>query len=175
MRTVEELIGLAVVGEGTGDKHGRVQDVLFEPGGGAIAGFLVHPGGLFHKSLLVPRGAVRALGTDALLVQPEYALEEVKTEPAIAGAVAAKSLDGRPVLDDAGTYLGKTSDWAVAEDTLHITGMYYSTGILASMLRKEPAVPFSSIKAIGEASIVIPAAPPATEAVPAAEPTQAAS
>lgn len=175
MRTVKELVGLAVVGEQSGDRLGRIQDVLFEPRTGAIDGFLVHPGGLFHKAQLLPRAAVRALGEDALLVLPDRALEEVKAEPPIPGALAATTLEGRPVLDDQGTFLGKAIDWGVAQDTLTIVGMYYSEGVLASVFRKEPAVPFSSIKAIGEASIVIPiaAAATATEAAPASEPPQA--
>ncbi|MBC8104731.1 MAG: PRC-barrel domain-containing protein [Cytophagales bacterium] len=176
MRTLGELSGLAVVGEGSGNKLGRIDDLLFESGTGEITAFLVHPGGLFHKAQLLPRLAVRALGTDALLVEQGHVLEDVTSEPALPGSLSAKSLDGRPILDDTGKYLGKASDVLVAEDTLTVTAVQYSTGVIASVLHGRPTVPFSVIKAIGADSIVVPvSAAEASNAAAAATPDPEAS
>lgn len=157
MRTAGELSGLAVVGEGSGDKLGKIQDVLFEAGSGSVTAFLVHPGGLFAKALLLPRLAVRAVGADALLVEQGKVLEEVKSEPALPGSLSVNSLDGRPVLDDTGKFLGKTTDAVLSEDGLTVAAIQYSSGVLDSLLHGKQSVPLSVIKAIGADSIVIPA------------------
>jgi uncharacterized protein YrrD len=157
MGTAGELSGLAVVSEGSGDKLGKVQDVLFEAGSGTVTAYLVHPGGLFAKSLLLPRLAVRTVGTDALLVEQGHVLQEIKAEPALPGSLSVKSLDGRPVLDDTGKYLGKITDAVLADDSLSVIALQYSGGMIDSMLHGKPAIPLNVVKAIGPDSIVVPA------------------
>ena len=157
MGTAGELSGLAVVSEGSGDKLGKVQDVLFEASSGTVTGFLVHPGGLFAKTLLLPRLAVRTVGTDALLVEQGHVLDEIKSEPALPGSLSVSSLDGRPVLDDTGKYLGKTTDVVLTSDSLSVAEIQYSSGVISSVLHGKPTIPLNVVKAIGVDSIVVPA------------------
>jgi uncharacterized protein YrrD len=157
MRTAGELSGLAVVGEGSGDKLGKIQDVLFEASSGDVTAFLVHPGGLFTKALLLPALAVRSVGADAVLVEQGNVLDEIKSEPALPGSLSVKSLDGRPVLDDTGKVLGKTTDVALTGDGLSVAAIQYSTGVIDSLLHGKPTIPLNVIKAIGADSIVVPA------------------
>jgi uncharacterized protein YrrD len=166
MGTAGELTGLAVVSEGSGDKLGKVQDVLFDPGSGTVTGFLVHPGGMFTKALLLPRLAVRTVGTDALLVEQGHVLDEIKSEPALPGSLSVKSLDGRPVLDDTGKYLGKTTDAVLADDSLSVIALQYSSGVITSMLHGKPTIPLNAVKAIGVDSIVVPASYGAAQETP---------
>ncbi len=156
MRTAGELSGLAVVGEGSGDKLGKLQDVLFEASSGRVTAFLVHPGGLFAKALLLPSLAVRSVGADAVLVEQGHVMEEIKSEPALPGSLSVKSLDGRPILDDTGKVLGKTTDVVLTGDGLSVAAIQYSTGVIDSILHGKPTIPLNVIKAIGEASIVVP-------------------
>lgn len=165
MRTAGELAGLAVVGEGTGERLGRVQDVLFDPASGRITGFLVKAGGLLSKPHLLPILYVRRLGQDAVLVEPGKILEEVNADPVYPDSLTAHSLDNRPVLDDTGKFLGKVDDVLVSEDTLTVTALLFSTGFIGNMLRGKPHVPLHIVKAIGQDSIVVPSsyADPTTE------------
>ena len=157
MRTAGDLSGLAVVGEGSGNKLGKIQDVLFDTGSGSITGFLVHPGGLFAKAQLLPRLAIRALGNDALMVEQGHVLQEITTEPVVSGSLSVSSLDGRPILDDTGKVLGKMTDAILAEAELSIEALQYSGGVLDAMLHGKANIPLSVVKAIGADSIVVPA------------------
>ena len=157
MRTAGDLSGLAVVGEGSGSKLGKIQDVLFDPISGDITGFLVHPGGLFTKAQFLPRLAVRALGTDALMAEQGHVLQEITSEPVLSGSVSAGSLSGRPILDDAGRVLGKMTDAVLAETELSIQALQYSGGVLNAMLHGKAIIPLTVVKAIGADSIVVPA------------------
>lgn len=176
MRTAGELSGLAVVGEGSGDKLGKVQDVLFEASSGSVTAFLVHPGGLFAKTLLLPSLAVRAVGADAILAEQGHVLEEIKSEPALPGSLSIKSLDGRPVLDDTGKVLGKATDAVLTDDGLSVAAIQYSSGMIDSLLHGKSAIPLNVVKAIGADSIVVPASyVAASEAADAEEVTQTPS
>jgi uncharacterized protein YrrD len=157
MQTAGAMAGLAVVGEGSGDRLGRVQDVLFDQSSGRVTGFLVHPGGLFAKLQVLPRLYVRSIGTDALLVEPGKVLEEAKGEPIVEGSLSAHSLDGRPVLDDTGKYLGKVGDVLVDESGPSVSALLLDTGLIAGVLHGKPRIPFGVVKAFGQDSIVVPA------------------
>ncbi len=154
---VGDLSGLAVVGEGSGSKLGKIQDVLFDPISGSITGFLVHPGGLFTKAQLLPSLAARALGADALMVEQGHVLQEITSEPAIAGSLSVGSLNGRPILDDTGKVLGKMTDAVLAETTFAIEAFQYSSGVLGAILHGKAIIPLPVVKAIGADSIVVPA------------------
>ena len=164
MRTLGQLSGLAVIGEGSGEKLGRIHDILFDPKSGQITAFLIHPGGLLAKPRVLPRLFVRTLGTDALLVEPGNVLEDSKAEPAVPGSLSVLSLGGRPVLDDTGKYLGKFDDVVVDESTLTVTTLQISAGLIENTLHGKPSVLLSVVKAIGPDSIVVPAT---AEAAPA--------
>lgn len=157
MKTGGELSGLAVVTEGTGDRLGRVQDVLFDPGSGRITAFLVHPGGLFAKPQVLPRLFMRRLGSDALLVEPGKVLEDAATDPAVEGSQHGRALDGRPVLDDAGKFLGRVDDVLVDEENLAVPALLLGTNLIDTMLHGKPRIPLAAVKAFGQDSIVVPA------------------
>lgn len=177
MRTAGELAGLAVVGEGTGERLGRLQDVLFDPSNGRITGFLVKVGGLLSKPHLLPILFVRRLGQDAVLVEQGRILEEVASDPVYPDSLNAHSLDNRPVLDDTGKFLGKVDDVLVSEDSLTVTALLFSTGFIGNLLHGKPHVPLHLVKAIGQDSIVIPSSyaeqPAATGGSPPPSPPMA--
>jgi uncharacterized protein YrrD len=156
MRTAGELSGLAVIGENSGDKLGRLQDIYFDSATGQVTGFLVNGGGLFTKAEFLARLYVRSLGQDAIIVEAGKVLEEAKGEP-IENSLTARSLDNRPVLDDSGKYLGKVDDIVVAEDSMTVAALVVSTGLFDTMLHGKPRVPFTLVKAIGKDSVIIPA------------------
>lgn len=157
MRTAGQLAGLAVVGEGTGERLGRVQDVLFDPSSGQITAFLVRTGGILAKAQVLTRLFVRSLGADAVLVESGKVLEEAHADPPVPGSLSAHSLDDRPVLDDSGKLLGKVTDVLVDEAALTVTALQLSTGLLEAVLHGKTHIPLPVVKAIGADSIVVPA------------------
>lgn len=152
MRTGGEISGLAVVREG--ERIGRVHDVLFEPDGGRITGFLVSGGGLFSRPQFLPRLMARSLGADALIVEPAATLEDVTKEPIVENSIHARSLDDRPVLDESGKLIGKVTDVAVDAERLTVAALVVGTGFVDNLLRGKPHLPLEMVRHFGNDSIV---------------------
>ncbi len=140
-----------------GERIGRIDDVILHAATGRITGFLIGAGGLFSKAGFLPAGQVQTLGTDALTVPTAEALQDhspAQTDPA---EIAAKSLEGRPVLTESGTVLGKVAGILVDDQTLMVSALSLSTGIMDNALHGKPHLPWSTIKTLGEHSVIVPA------------------
>lgn len=152
LKTGRELMGLAVVTLTGGERLGRIDDVVFQADSGKIAGFLVDRGGMFSKSKFLAAAQVRGLGTDALTITGEEALTEAA--PMGAGETAAKSLEGRPVLNQSGTILGKVAGIAVDTESLSVPHLLLATGLLDNALHGKPQLPLSEVQTIGADSVI---------------------
>ena len=126
LKTGRELAGLAVVTLTGGEKLGRIDDIVFRVATGQITGFLVDRGGLLSKARFLAAGQVQGLGADAMTITREDALTEIA--PANADEPAAKTLEGRPILNQAGTMLGKIADVVVDTENLTIPHLLLATG-----------------------------------------------
>lgn len=155
IRTGRELAGLAVVSLTGGDRLGRVDDVIFDSSAAAVVGVLVDRGGMFSKPKYLEATHVRAVGSDALTIDSETALTEF--DPAALGAtmLPMKPLDGRPVLTEAGTIVGKIADIGVDTDTLRVPYFVISTGLLDNTLHGKPHLPMTAVQAIGADSVIV--------------------
>jgi len=155
IQTGRELAGLAVVSLTGGDRLGRVDDVIFDSGAAAVVGVLVDRDGMFSKPKYLEATHVRAVGSDALTIDSETALTDF--DPATLGAtmLPMKPLDGRPVLTEAGTIVGKIADIAVDTDTLRVPYFVISTGLLDNTLHGKPHLPMTAVQAIGADSVIV--------------------
>ena len=153
VKTARELAGLAVVTLTGGERLGRIADVVFQATTGRITGFLVDRGGMFSKARFLAAAQVQGLGADALTIEGEDALAEAA--PASAEEIAAKSLEGRPVLNQAGTILGKVADVAVDTEALLVPHLLLATGRLDNALHGKPQLPLSLIQTIGADSVIV--------------------
>lgn len=153
LKTGRELTGLAVVTLTSGERLGRIDDVVFQAGSGQIVGFLVDRGGMFSKPRFLAAAQVQGLGTDALTITSEEAL----TETALLGAgeAAAKTIEGRPVLNQAGTILGKVAGITVDTDSLRVFCLLLTTGLLDNALHGKPQLPLSEVQTIGADSVIV--------------------
>jgi len=156
-------MGLAVITLSGGERLGRVEDVVFVMATGQVAGLLVDRGGMFSKPKFLPAAQIQSIGADAVTVAGEEALAEASPDPT---ALASKTLDGRPVLNQAGTVLGKVADVVVDTDGLTVPSLVLSTGLLDNALHGRPLLPLSLVQAIGADSVIVsnsydPKAPPA--------------
>jgi uncharacterized protein YrrD len=154
MQSAADLTGLAVITATTGERLGRVHDVIFDAATGQITGFMVDPGGLFTKAQLLARGLVRSLGADACIVEGGTTLEPVHADPPIPGSLAVRSLAGRPVLDQTGKHIGNVAGAVVDEPSLSVPALQITTGMLDKMLRGKHDLPLSLVQAIGPDSVI---------------------
>lgn len=172
MQTAAQLKGLAVVSGATGERLGRVDDVIFDltaPAMGQITGFLVDVGGLLTKAQLLPRGRVRSLGKDALIAEGVPSdpaaqtlgesgaapLEPVRGDPPVAGSVAVRALDGRPVLDETGKHVGNVAGALVDETTLTVPALQIALGLVDKVLHGKHDLPLGLVRAIGPDSVLV--------------------
>jgi uncharacterized protein YrrD len=98
---------------------------------------------------------VRGVGTDAAVVEGGTVQEEADPEQA-STSVSAKSLEGRPVLNEAGVVLGKVADVLVDPRAMTIPALLLSTGLLDNVLHGKPQLPLGIVKAVGKDSVLVP-------------------
>lgn len=153
IKTRRELTGIAVVTLTGGERLGRIDDVIFQSAGGRIVGFLVDRGGMFSKAKFLAAAQVQGLGADALTITGETALTEAA--PMVAGETVAKAIEGRPVLSQAGTVLGKVADVVVDTENLRVPHLLLATGLLDNALHGKPQLPLPEIQTIGADSVIV--------------------
>ena len=153
VKTGKELSGLAVVTLTGGEKLGRVSDIVFDPNTGRITGFFVDRGGMFSKPKFLPVGDVQSLGDDALTVTSDKVLLDGPS--ALTGELAAKTAENLPVLNPAGTVLGKVSDIGVDTQSLTVSYLILATGIIGDVLHGKPHLPISAVQTVGADSVIV--------------------
>ena len=155
IKTSRELGGLAVVSLSGGERLGRVEDVVFHPASGRVTGFLVNRGGMFTKPKYLAADQVQGLGADALTIKGEEALTDSDTAGSPPEDIIAKQLEGRPILNQAGTILGKIADIAVETETLTVPYLLLATGLLDNALHGKPQLPLGLIQTVGADSVIV--------------------
>ena len=153
VKTGRELAGLAVMTLAGGEKLGRIDDVVFDPASGHISGFFIDRGGMFSKPKFLPAGSVQSLGDDALTLESETALLDGPS--ALTGELAAKTVENLPVLNPAGTVLGKVADIGVDTLTLTVPYLLLAAGLISNALHGKPHLPLSVVQTIGADSVVV--------------------
>ena len=153
-RTAKELAGIAVVTTSGGERLGRVTDVVFDAQSGHALGFVVHIGGLLSHARFLPSAEIEALGADAVTVRRPDALSETLPPHDTFPTLSARTLEGRPVLNEGGTVLGNVSDALVSED-LTVPGLTLSTGFFSTALHGHPHLPLAAIQTVGPDSVVV--------------------
>ena len=153
VKTGRELAGLAVMTLTGGEKVGRIDDVVFDPASGRVTGFFVDRGGMFSKPKFLPAGDVHSIGDDALTLVSETALLDGPS--ALTGELAAKTVEGLPVLSPAGTVLGKVADISVDTQSLTVPYLLLAAGLVSNALHGKPHLPLSAVQTIGADSVVV--------------------
>ena len=154
MRTATQLHGLAIVRATDGQLIGRIQDVFFDARSGQITGFLIEQTGVSGERFLAA-GLVQTVGTDAAMLKGEAVPEETGMAPTPSQGVSAHSLAGRPVLNESGNVVGKITEVLVDGETMTISALLLSTGLLDRVLHGDPQVPFAHVAAVGNDAIVL--------------------
>ena len=154
VQTGQELNGLAVVTLAGGERQGRIEDISFHIATGRLVGFWVTTGGLIAHSLFLPTENVQSVGADALIVATHDALLKGH-KAASPDEFQAKALDGRTVLSESGTVLGKIADVLIDTDALTVPAFALATGFLTNALHGKPHLPLSFVKTVGPDSVIV--------------------
>ncbi len=152
MWKVTELIGKSIVSANSGEKLGRVADVLLHPDSHHIVGLVV-AGGVLSSEQVLPYAEIQTLGTDAIIARSATGLITAKdwhAQPVV--AMRASSIKKMPVLTAGGRAIGDVRDILLDEngtvDALEISG--------GGLLRRRSTVSNAPGLTIGSDAVLIP-------------------
>lgn len=125
---IREVLGKPVVSSDTGERAGRVADVLLDVSRRQVVGLLITDG-MLSKQQVLPYGDVQTVGVDTIIARTLATLREAgewKRE----GLAADRSntVHGKAVVTAAGAHLGTVHDLVADERTGHVTAIEVSTG-----------------------------------------------
>lgn len=159
-----ELTGRPVVTLG-GELVAEIKDIIFDRGGGAIAGFTLRNPGLFSRSRkdALPWDGVHGVGRDAVIVPDESALMRTSE---LAPRKQARKGDvlGDRVLTDNGRDLGRVVDVVLQVGTvLEVVGYEVEASAALGTAGRRVLIPLPDTGAVSGENLIVPAA--ATEFV----------
>ncbi|MCU1346365.1 MAG: PRC-barrel domain containing protein, partial [Acidimicrobiia bacterium] len=107
-----DLIGHPVVAASTGDDLAEVKDVMFNPAKGVVTGFTLRKRGFLGRrmKLVLPVGAIVAVGTGAVLVEDAGALTDPDDAPEDVAPDHHSDVLSDHVITESGRSLGTVRD-----------------------------------------------------------------
>lgn len=152
MKALHELIGMPLVTLDEGKRLGTLRALELEGTTGQVQGVYC-AGGDGHPDGMIPWGAVRSVGRDAITVESASALR-LGAEAAHRGRAA--DVRDRPVVTESGNRLGVVSDYDFDEASGRITNYHVATGgLLGRLMHTEVTFRQSAIRAFGPDVIVV--------------------
>ena len=152
MWKVSELIGKSIVSGNSGDRLGKVVDLLLDADSRRAVGLVV-AGGVLSSEQVLPYAEVQTLGTDAVIARSATGLitaKEWHAQPVVATRTSA--LKKMRVLTASGRAVGEVRDILLDEngmvDALEVSG--------AGLLPRRSTVSSSPGLTIGSDAILIP-------------------
>jgi uncharacterized protein YrrD len=129
VQKASELVGRSVVVREGGETVGKTKDLVVDPAGRQVLGFLVGES-LFKSTKVVPWGGVQAIGPDALIVDAATSIVKTSEVPEIK-AVLDKDLNirGLRLQTTAGKELGKIDDLQFDDHTGAVLGYELAGGV----------------------------------------------
>ena len=147
-----DIKGKAVISIANGARLGRVEDVLFDPQGLAIAAFRVSAVG---QQAVIPFDQVHSVGSDAVMVPGDDVAQWITTSSAAEGLISLDDLKHRKVVDDAGTFLGTPAVIEVAARDGRLRQLRVHKGGLLGMGGETTTVPGGDVTGVGPDVIVV--------------------
>ncbi len=152
MWKVTGLIDKAIVSGNSGEKLGRVADVLLHSDSLYVLGLVV-AGGMLKSEQVLPFAEVQTLGTDAVIARSATGLitaKEWHARPVV--ATRASTITKMPVLTASGRAIGHVHDLLLNEqgtlEALELSG--------GGLLRRRSTVPIVPGLTIGSDAVLIP-------------------
>jgi sporulation protein YlmC with PRC-barrel domain len=153
MKSIHELVGMALVTVHEGIRLGTVNGVELDTTAGRIA-YLCFDGAETRADGVVPWEAVRAVGADAITVESLTQVQE--SVPSEDRARVTPLAGDRPVMTESGTRLGRVTGYDVDETTGRIERFHVATGgFLGRLTHSELSFPHEAIRAFGPDAMVV--------------------
>jgi uncharacterized protein YrrD len=131
LRKSQEVIGLTVTAKESGQQLGAVVDLLFNDTQQFVGCMLEHCGWWRHRQFL-PAENMKQTGKDAIMVEnAEILVPFTKKEEAYTCfLIGEKSLKGRPVMLESGTFLGLVQNVYFSIEMGTLVGYELTNGLL---------------------------------------------
>lgn len=129
MQKASEVIGRAVVVREGAQEVGKVKDLILDPAGRQVLGFVVAEG-LFKATKVAPWASVQAIGPDSVIVAAATSIVKSAELPDIQAVLEKDlSISGVKLQTTAGKDLGKIDDVQFDEHTGAVLGYELGGGV----------------------------------------------
>jgi uncharacterized protein YrrD len=150
MQRVNELFGKEVVRQTSGEKQGKVRDIVFDEESRSIVALLV--GGMVGRGKALHWASVASVG-DVVVVGGEEALEKLGEDPEVADLHKKRHMiTGTEIVTKEGEKIGEVRDVFVNERG-RVGGYEVSRGMVSD-LRGRKFLPIENVEAIGKDTII---------------------
>ncbi len=150
MQRVNELFGKEVVRQTSGEKQGKVRDIVFDEESRNIVALLV--GGMVGRAKALHWTLVASVG-DVVVVGGQEALEKLGEEPEVADLHKKRhTITGTEIVTQEGEKIGEVRDVFVNERG-RVGGYEVSRGAVSD-LRGRKFLPIENVQAIGKDTLI---------------------
>jgi len=147
-----KLKGIAVVSQDEGVKLGKVDATLFDPATMQLQAFQVKGDG---QTFIIPFDQVRAIGTDAVMVQSSQATQATAKGGTFDNLVEFDALKKLKVVDAAGTFVGTINDLELDPATGRAIQMTVHKGGILGFSGETTTITAGAINSVGAEVITI--------------------
>ena len=156
MQKASDVVGRAIVSSETGERIGRVADLLMDAGSARVIGLVVG-GGVLKSEEVLPYADVQTLGGDAVVARTAAGvLGRQQWREQGADATRSSTLKHRRVLTTTGRALGAIDDVYVDETTGAVAGFELVGSALAGLVQRRSLLPHNSGITIGADAVLVP-------------------
>jgi uncharacterized protein YrrD len=155
MHRVSELLGKPIISAESGERVGKVADVLLDGESRNVLGLVVG-GGLLAAEQVLPFEHVQTLGVDTVVVRNASGLigrKEWRTQAT--PAIRFADLRGRPVFTSKGRGLGAIRDVHLTDGSSRIEGFEVGGGPSAGVVRMNSVDLIQDDVAIGPDAVIV--------------------
>ncbi|WP_019585169.1 PRC-barrel domain-containing protein [Deinococcus apachensis] len=157
MIKAKELLGRPIIAIDSGEKIETTRDVVFDHQANEVMGLLVDEGGWFRAAKVVPFGAIRSIGEDAIMVDSAESVTSTREDGRLAEVLESNvSLSGMTLLTTDGQNLGKIADVFFDEHTGRVEGYEATGGIFSDLSSGRTFVPAPEHVQIGHDAAIVP-------------------
>ena len=154
MQKVSELVGKPIVSADTGERIGKVSDVLVDLQSHHVLGLVV-AGGLFSSEHVLPYTDVQAMGRDAVVARSRSGVVGAKEwRQQAVETMRTSTLQHRRVLTTSGRALGEIRD-VLLDDAGGIEGFEIAGSTLGGLLRRRSRLPQAPGVTIGADAVLV--------------------
>lgn len=157
MIKAKELLGRPIIAIDSGERIETTRDVVFDHQANEVLGLLVDEGGWFRAAKVVPFGAIRSIGEDAIMVDSADSVTSTREDGRLADVLESNvSLSGMTLLTTDGQNLGKIADVFFDEHTGRVEGYEATGGIFSDLSSGRTFVPAPENVQIGHDAAIVP-------------------